>query len=77
MYFKIIAEPGTHVASSAFTLLTSIVSRRKIVDNNKETVSYWYYIADSIHSSFGKLMFSTRKGKSPCIIKVSNFSKII
>lgn len=49
---EIIAEPGRYVVASAFTLVTNIVAKREVTDDNGSLVSTMYYINDGVYGSF-------------------------
>lgn len=53
---QLIAEPGRFFVSSAFILAANIISRRTILNENKEK-SYMYYVNDGVYGSFNCLIF--------------------
>ncbi len=52
---QLIAEPGRFFASTAFTLVTNITSRRTI--ETEEGPTFMYYINDGVYGSFNCLIF--------------------
>lgn len=55
--FQIIAEPGRYVVASAFTLVTNIVAKREVTDDNGSLVSTMYYINDGVYGSFNCTLY--------------------
>jgi len=49
---KVIAEPGRYYVASAYTLITSIHSKKLTQDNTKNETIYSYYINDGVYGSF-------------------------
>lgn len=61
---RVIAEPGRFLVSSAFTLATSIIARRKALDapaeapaGAEDSPEVMYYINDGVYGSFNCIMF--------------------
>lgn len=62
---RVIAEPGRLLVSSAFTLATSIIARRRALDapapvtesTDGEGADVMYYINDGVYGSFNCIMF--------------------
>ncbi|XP_068241472.1 ornithine decarboxylase 1-like [Palaemon carinicauda] len=54
---KIIAEPGRYVVASAFTLATSVIAKREVLDDNDDLVSTMYYTNDGVYGSFNCILY--------------------
>ena len=59
---RIIAEPGRLIVSSAFTLATNIIARRRAngpsaEDEEREGADVMFYINDGVYGSFNCIMF--------------------
>lgn len=59
-HVKVIAEPGRFFVSSAYTLATSIVSKRVVTQPGCDD-SFMYYINDGIYGSFNCIVFDHYK----------------
>lgn len=55
----VIAEPGRFYVASAFTLATSIHSKRSVRDNESSSIvtHNMYYINDGVYGSFNCLLY--------------------
>ncbi|XP_046919366.2 antizyme inhibitor 2 [Dermatophagoides farinae] len=53
---KIIAEPGRYYVASAFTLVTNIIAKRSL-RNNEGNLNNMYYINDGVYGSFNCIIF--------------------
>lgn len=54
---RVIAEPGRFYVASAFTLVTSVHSRKNIYNQNGEIEHVMYYINDGVYCSFNCLLY--------------------
>ncbi|KAF7487783.1 Ornithine decarboxylase [Sarcoptes scabiei] len=53
---KIIAEPGRYYVASAFTLVTNIIAKRSVLNQNGKQ-EIMYYINDGVYGSFNCIIF--------------------
>jgi len=70
----VIAEPGRFYVASAFTLATSIHSKRSIRgdENSNVTTHNMYYINDGVYGSFNCLLYD-HQHVTPIPLKVKYF----
>jgi ornithine decarboxylase len=56
-HINIIGEPGRYYVSSAFTLATHIIARRRIEDPVTREKSYMLYLNDGLYGNFSSIIF--------------------
>lgn len=59
---RFIAEPGRFFVTSAYTLVTSVINK-KVIKNDENEKMFIYYISDSIYNSFNNILFDHAKIK--------------
>ncbi|CAF3231529.1 unnamed protein product [Rotaria socialis] len=54
---RVIAEPGRYYVASAYTLATSVIALRDMVDTETGAMKYMYYINDGVYGSFNCVLY--------------------
>jgi ornithine decarboxylase len=54
---RIIAEPGRYYVASAYTLATSVIATREMIDSETNETKYMYYINDGVYGSFNCVLY--------------------
>ncbi|KAI9276092.1 pyridoxal-dependent decarboxylase [Sporodiniella umbellata] len=74
-HIRVIAEPGRYYVSSAFTLCTGVIGRRKIEPATEQAQpEYMYYVNDGMYGSFNCIIFDHRVVYPKVLVKDETFT---
>lgn len=60
---RFIGEPGRFISTSAYTLVTSIINKKIVINKETNTKHFIYYLSESVYGSFNNIIFDHAKIK--------------